>query len=845
MRVAKARDGFLGARLAAIPEVTCRMIGLRRLAFAHGLLLALFAFSAAVYPEDMVLREGLAIGSMGRAGRSAFHTDAVEEAIVLGKWQAPRAGDTVARTDGTNRTWKALTANEEGLFTGPEMRGGYLYCSVVLEAPAVKILQASGHNLVYVNGEPRAGDPYSNGNLELPVALHQGTNDLLFLAGRGRVKARLVEPKSSAFLSARDLTLPDIIRGEVAEIWGAVPVINATAQALTNLALFTASAGSAELETPLPAIPPMTVRKVPFRIRPVAPANTNAVAYTATLRSRGVAEASEWDTAKIGIRVRNATEHYKQTFRSDIDGSVQYYAVVPPNPLPTGDAKLALFLSTHGASVEAMGQAEAYAPKTWGYLVAPTNRRPYGFDWEDWGRMDALEVLAIAQAKFCTDPAQTYLTGHSMGGHGAWQLGVTFPDRFAAVAPSAGWISFFSYGGGRRLENPDPIEALIQRANTGSDTLALASNYLQQAIYILHGDKDDNVPVTEARRMKERLTEFHRDFMYHEQPEAGHWWGNQCVDWPPIFDLFARRKIPASSAVSRIRFSTANPAVSSSNHWVTIEAQEHSLARSSVDIFCDPGSRKFIGTTENVARLSLKTSPFNLSGAIAIELDGDKLEAEPTSAGLVRLEKRDDRWTGATEPTAVAKNPLRAGPFKEAFKHRMLFVYATRGSAEENAWAYAKARYDAESWFYRGNGAVDAIPDTQFNPTSEPDRSVILYGNAESNSAWPALLAASPVQVSRTGVKIGARAISGDDLACLFVRPRPGSQIASVAVVSGTGLPGARLTERVPYFLAGVAFPDCTVFGADTLRDEAKGVRAAGFFGNDWSVEKGDFAWRE
>jgi len=26
-------------------------------------------------------------------------------------------------------------------------------------------------------------------------------------------------------------------------------------------------------------------------------------------------------------------------------------------------------------------------------LVAPTNRRPYGYDWEDWGRADALEVL--------------------------------------------------------------------------------------------------------------------------------------------------------------------------------------------------------------------------------------------------------------------------------------------------------------------------------------------------------------------------------------------------------------------------------------------------------------------
>src|SRR5207249_1249684 len=83
--------------------------------------------------------------------------------------------------------------------------------------------------------------------------------------------------------------------------------------------------------------------------------------------------------------------------------------------------------------VEAQGQADAYASKPWGHLVAPTNRRPFGFDWEDWGRLDALEVLDHAQQLLQTDPQRTYLTGHSMGGHGAWQVGATYPDRFAAT----------------------------------------------------------------------------------------------------------------------------------------------------------------------------------------------------------------------------------------------------------------------------------------------------------------------------------------------------------------------------------------------------------------------------
>ena len=52
-----------------------------------------------------------------------------------------------------------------------------------------------------------------------------------------------------------------------------------------------------------------------------------------------------------------------------------------------------------------------------------------------------------------------------------------------------------------------------------------------------------------------------------------------------------------------------------------------------------------------------------------------------------------------------------------------------------------------------------------------------------------------------------------------------------------------RLTDRLPYFVSGVAYPDCTVLSTDVLISGNAGVRAAGFFGNDWTVETGDFAF--
>jgi hypothetical protein len=175
----------------------------------------------------------------------------------------------------------------------------------------------------------------------------------------------------------------------------------------------------------------------------------------------------------------------------------------------------------------------------------------------------------------------------------------------------------------------------------------------------------------------------------------------------------------------------------------------------------------------------------------------------------------------------------------------MQFIYGTRGTAEENTWAYDKARFDAETFWYRGNGCVDLVRDVDFDAGADRDRNVILYGNADSNAAWKLLLGDSPVEVRRGHLSIADRRIDGSDLACLFLRPRPGSDVASVGVVTGTGAPGMRLTGRLRYFLSGVAYPDLIVIGPEMLAAGSAGVRVAGFFGQDWSVEEGDLAWRD
>lgn len=801
--------------------------------------------------REVQFKECLVIGRTGQSGRTPLHTDAVEAQIVSGRWTAPKTGDKIALPDGSEIEWSACEANDQGEFRDRAFRGGYAYVRHESDSDRVMLLDASGHNMVYVNGVPRTGDRYSTGMTLLPVQLQKGENHFLFQCSRGRLKAKLIAPPGPVMLNQRDNTLPDLVVGETVDVWGALMAVNASSDTLENLAVWTSGDRLEPAITPVPVIQPLSVRKIAFHLRGPIVTKEGKIEAVVKLVRQEKDSFTIVDETTISLDVRLPDQSHKRTFISDIDGSVQYYAVQPAPGWRNRDDKPALFLSVHGASVEAIGQANAYSAKSWGHIVAPTNRRPYGFDWEDWGRLDAMEVLGLAERFYDTDPQRTYLTGHSMGGHGTWHLGVLFPDRFAAIGPSAGWISFSSYTETGETGQSSPVDSMLKRAAVTSDTLSHSRNYLHEGVYILHGGADDNVPVSQARQMKEHLAAFHHDFDIYEQPGAGHWWdssdepGADCVDWAFLFDFFARHRVPNNDEIRTVEFCTSNPGVSSRCNWLEIYSQIHALQISSATVGFDPGKRRFVGQTDNVACLALDLKHLTNDEPLSVELDGESIGpvAWKRSNPKIYLMKTDGYWVVTKKPDASLKDPNRYGPFKEAFQNRMVFVFGTNGTDEENAWALAKARYDAEEFWYRGNGSLDVVADSAFDPEKDTNRSLVLYGNADSNSVWKALLGKNPVQVLNGEVRVGKSQLYGGDLACLFVQPRPGSDRASIAVVSGSGIVGMRLCDRIPYFVSGVGYPDCLVMGPEVLERESEGVRAAGFFGLDWSVDGGEFVW--
>lgn len=760
---------------------------------------------------------------------------------------------------GNELKWKVILADETNTFNNEDLRSSYVYLTYKSNSEKTVLFEASGHSLVVINGLPHEGDHYDFGWNLIPVKLKKGTNVFVLKVGRfPRIRARLIEPEKPIQFTSRDLTMPDILVEETKDYKGAIRIINTSKIWIKNYTIVSELKGNAK-ETKNISIPPMSVLKVPFSIASVSKkAPVEIVDLTLKLKNNNNQIVSN---QLVKLEVKTTDQHHKKTFISDIDGSVQYYSVAPSTD--KNSESQALFLSVHGASVEAVNQANAYEKKDWGNVVAPTNRRPFGFAWEDWGRLDALEVLEDAKRIYKPNPTKIYLTGHSMGGHGTWYLGATYPDKFASIAPCAGYPDLLVYRDSflkKTLELPEEklaeigitpeianklnepyqyteVEKLMKRAGNPSRTLKLIRNYLHFGVYVLHGEKDDVVPTYIARDMRERLGKFHNDFTYYEYPDGTHWYGNHSLDWYKIFNFFKERTLRNPNDIKNLEFYTGSPGVSATSNFITIHQQKTPFEISSFNFSKE---NLFKIETDNVALLQIDFSKLEDSNSKII-IDGQEFNADTKSKLFLKSE--NNKWTVSNKPSMKDKGPHRNGGFKDAFRNNVVFVYATKGSIIENEWYYNKAIFDAETFWYKANGSIEIIKDVDFNSAKYIDRNVIIYGNKNNNTAWNKLLKNSSIQVENGLINFGSKKLKGNQWGMYFTIPRSDSDFASIGVVTATGIKGMKATYANHYLVNGTTFPDVLLFDDSVLLDGDKAVKCAGFFGNDWSIEKGDIKW--
>jgi hypothetical protein len=193
-------------------------------------------------------------------------------------------------------------------------------------------------------------------------------------------------------------------------------------------------------------------------------------------------------------------------YRSEVDDELVPFRVyvpfasltVDPSMQKTGEG-IPLVMGLHGAGGDENSFMDRYQElykanaKKRGYIAATANGRgPYG-GYRAASGQDPLDVLDILQAVYNADPKRTYLMGHSMGGGGTVGLGFDHPERFAALAPIAG------FGNSNQLKKAPKMP-----------------------VFLGQGDADALVPVAGARAFYEAGQKLGMDFKYVELEGIDH-----------------------------------------------------------------------------------------------------------------------------------------------------------------------------------------------------------------------------------------------------------------------------------------------------------------------------------
>jgi predicted peptidase len=180
-----------------------------------------------------------------------------------------------------------------------------------------------------------------------------------------------------------------------------------------------------------------------------------------------------------------------------IHTKISYLTFLPKSYAAKGaPVPLIIFLHGSGESGSDLNKVKMWGPPaiaekdpSFPFMVVS----PQAPDGEWWHANLLKGMIDEVLAKYNVDRKRVYLTGLSMGGYGAWDLAIRYPDYFAALAPIC--------GGGNTIR-------IGQLKNVPT--------------WVFHGLKDDSVPERESATMVAALKAAGGDVKYTVLPDAGH-----------------------------------------------------------------------------------------------------------------------------------------------------------------------------------------------------------------------------------------------------------------------------------------------------------------------------------
>lgn len=532
-------------------------------------------------------------------------------------------------------------------------------------------------------------------------------------------------------------------------------------------------------------------------------------------------------------------------FYSRIDDSPQPYGVEIPEGLEWGKGRkpVAMWIWLHGRGDTATDLHFVYsrlmAKKPGQFQPAGTIViHPFGRycnGWKSAGETDVFEAREDASKRFNVDDNRIVLAGFSMGGAGAWHLGAHFADQWACVHPGAGFVDVKRY---QKL-TPDKMPVWYEQTLWGVyDVPNYARNFFNVPLVVYSGEQD--AQRDSAEYMGEILAKEGLTMKHFIGPGMGHKYHPEVIKevQAEIEKAVAKGRDPMpKKAVLQTR-----SARYAKMGWIQISEVEKQWDDTLVDAELVGDSELRIAT-KNVAALKVDSNVANLAKR-KVTIDG-----EVVGSGASTFAKAAGKWSVAKgQGTRLAK--AGGTSMEDGFLGPFVIVLPDQSSGDPgfDAWVKAESEHSILRWrsLMRGDPKVMTPAEVA---AQEPSDSLILWGNAKSNSLIGKLfsedqakLVAAPVPFSWSpgAIRVGDQKFDAEGKVLCAHYPRPGNAKGGPRfVILNSGLTFREAHDRTNS-LQNPKLPDWAVIDFTTPPNaEAPGkIAAADFFDEHWQVKK-------
>jgi dienelactone hydrolase len=575
---------------------------------------------------------------------------------------------------------------------------------------------------------------------------------------------------------------------------------------LTALLLGSANIATAASHKPAPPYQPTDAEKQQIRakadelaaaLKQLAAKKNDAAlladveVYTLAALDRGLVRVKElvankpsW-TAQKGRLVR--------AYRSRVDGSVQPYGVIIPDSYD-GKKPVRLDLVLHGrgstlnevsfiASHDGDSKSKPVPPEQDYITLEVFGRVNNAYRWA--GETDVFEALASVRQRYRIDEQRIVLRGFSMGGAGAWHLGLHHPDRWAAVEAGAGFTDTKKYVGSRL----DALKPWQEKTLHIYDAEDYALNAFNVPLVAYAGEDDPAIRCTVAMReaLEREGFKFRQDGLnwlttdlraiFLIAAKTPHRWHPESK---AVSDKFINEAVAKRSEPARVRLVTYTTKFNRCG-WVTVDALEKHYERAEVDASTNNRGSQLEIKTRNVARLVLPDQP----QGPRLTIDGQRLQLRPhlhaRPADLV-LEKKGVAWTASDIAISQLdwQLPLRKkhglqGPIDDAFMEPFLCVRPTGAPNHALAGDSAKARLELcvkefSKWM---RADVRLKDDAAVTSDDIANHNLILFGDPASNRLIAQIADKLPVRWTKAFITVGGKTFSAADHVLVMIYPNP------------------------------------------------------------------------